>query len=219
MTTLASVSPSSASTGVAAAQAGVSKDEFLKLLVTQMQNQDPLKPDSDTAYVAQLAQFATLEQATNQTQLLQALGGQLSANAASQSVDLVGRTVTARFDHLTLSGSGAAPALRFTLDGAASQVSLVIKDAAGKVVRTVQTGPQGIGPQALAWDGRSDSGQALPAGAYSVTASAQTAAGQSVGVRTEVSGAVTGVSFASGRPVLVLGDAQVGLGDVVEVRR
>lgn len=206
-------------TGAAAASAGVSKDEFLKLLVTQMQHQDPLKPDSDTAYVAQLAQFAALEQATHQTQLLQALGQQLGASAAGQSVDLVGRTITARYDRVTLTGGGAPP-LRFTLDGAAAQVTLAIKDAEGKVVRTVHAGPQAAGAQTLAWDGRGDSGLALPAGEYRISVSARDARGASVAVRPEVSGAVTGVSFASGQPVLLLtGDAQAQLADIIEVRR
>lgn len=202
----------------AVASAGVvSKDEFLKLLVTQLQNQDPLKPDSDTAYVAQLAQFATLEQATNQTSLLQSLGGQLSANAATQSVDLVGRTVTARFDHVAITGNGA-PDLRFTLGAPAAQVTLTVRDSNNQIIRTVQGGPLAAGAQSLAWDGRGDGGQVLPAGSYKVSASARDAAGASVAINTDVSGVVTAVSFASGQPTLLFGNAQAQLGDVVEVR-
>jgi flagellar basal-body rod modification protein FlgD len=191
----------------------VKRDDFLKLLVAQLAHQDPLQPQSDTAFVAQLAQFAQLEQSQNQTELLGRMQGQLASQTGSQAVALVGREITARFDTI-LVGGGRVDPLQFVLDGPAKSVTLTIKDPSGRTVRTIKTGPLGAGHQSLSWDGRTDGGVALPAGSYRVAVAAEGAA-----ARSEIKGAVTGVSFADGRPVLLVGGARVQLGDVIMVSK
>jgi len=201
---------------------GTSRDDFLKLLVAQMSHQDPLQPETGTAFLAQLAQLAQTEQAQNQTALLKQIQGQLAATASGQAVGLVGHEVTARMSSVLLDGQGAPP-LQFTLDKPAASATLIIRDSKGNVVRTLRTGPLQGGVQTQMWDGRSDSGAVLPSGGYRFDVGAVDTAGAPVGARPEVKGAVTGVSFESGEPELVIGvgpgAVRVKLGDVALVSK
>jgi flagellar basal-body rod modification protein FlgD len=182
-----------------------------------MQNQDPMAPADDTAMVAQLAQFAALEQQTNQTQILTSIQQQLQSNASSQAVDLVGKQVVASFSSIQLTGTGTPAPLQFTLDSPAASVKLTIKDANGNLVRTLSGGAMAAGPESLAWDGNNSNGQPLAAGTYAVSVSALANNGGVVGARTQVSGRVSGVSYATGSPTLLLPGTQVNLGDVIQV--
>ena len=205
-----------ASTTASANSAIPTQSEFLKLLVTQMQHQDPLSPQDNTAFVAQLAQFASLEQAQNQTQLLTGIRQQLQTDAGSQAVGLVGKQVVASFRTIQVGGGSPAP-LQFTLDSAASSVTLTIKDAQGNVVRTLTTGALPAGPQLLPWDGKNASGVPLPQASYAVAIAAANSKGGVVGARPELSGRVTGVSYATGSPMLILPGVQVNMSDVIQV--
>ena len=151
-----------------AARSGTpTQTDFLKLLVTQLSHQDPLSPQSDTEFVAQLANFAALEQAQNQSAMLKDISDQLGAQAGGQAMSLIGREVTARFDSIALDGAKPDP-LQFTLDSDASSVTLNLRDARGNVVRTLKTGALKAGAQAVTWDGRGNGNQPLPAGIYQV---------------------------------------------------
>jgi flagellar basal-body rod modification protein FlgD len=192
------------------------RNDFLKLLVAQLSHQDPLAPQDGTAFVTQLSQLAQTEQSENQTAILQKIQGQLVASAGGQAVTLVGREVTARFNTVTLDGQGPSP-LQFTLDKDAASATLIVRDTKGNIVRTLRTGPLKGGVQLQLWDAKNDAGVRLPAGAYQVAVSAVDGAGAPVGARTEVKGAVTGVSFDSGQPELMIGAIRVKLGDVSQV--
>lgn len=200
--------------------AQVNKDDFLKLLVAQLSHQDPLAPQDDTAFVAQLAQFAQLEQSQNQTVVLEQLQALLAGQTGAQAVGLVGREVTARFSSLSIAEGAAVPPLQFTLDGDAASVTLILRDSQGNVVRTIRSGALKAGPQSLTWDGKGDSGAALTAGAYQIEVSAAAGNGAAVPARTEIKGPCLGVSFENGRPELLLaGGTRVQLGDVITVSK
>lgn len=220
MPTTSAISSAGAATPTVSRGAQVNKDDFLKLLVAQLSHQDPLKPQDDTAFVAQLAQFAQLEQAQNQTEVLTQLQALLAGQNGAQAVGLVGREVTARFSSLSIA-NGAAPApLQFTLDGDAASVTLILRDSQGKTVRTIRQGALKAGPQALTWDGKGDDGAALPAGTYQVEASAAAQNGAAVPIKTEVKGPCLAVSFENGRPELLLaGGIRVQLADVITVSK
>lgn len=192
------------------------RNDFLKLLVAQLSHQDPLQPQDSTAFVTQLSQLAQTEQSENQTALLRSIQGQLVASAGGQAVTLVGREVTARFSSVSIDGNGPGP-LQFSLDKDAASATLIIRDAKGNIVRTMRTGPLKGGVQVQLWDGKSDGGVSLPQGSYQVAVSAVDKAGAPVGAKTEVKGTVTGVTFESGQPELLVGAVRVKLGDVSQV--
>lgn len=192
------------------------KDEFLRLLTTQLTAQDPLSPMDSQAFVAQLAQFASVEQ-------LQGLGSRLDTllvgQAASNQMgvaNLVGKEVSYRTDRVALAGDGKPAPFQVSLEGAADEGVAILADATGRVVRTIPLGSRDGGAFTVAWDGLDDSGQPLPAGEYALTISA-TKDGAPVGSRANVRGTVTGVTFETGAPQLVIGGGRVALADVIEI--
>ena len=146
--------------GAASSQLG--QDAFLKLLIAQIANQDPLKPMDDTAFVAQLAQFSALEQAVSTNAKLDFLALQQRGVANTEVASLVGKSVTVKGDKVTLDGSNMAVPIHFTLGDSAKTVTVTIKDATGKTVRTMQLGERSQGVVSANWDGKDDNGMAQP---------------------------------------------------------
>jgi flagellar basal-body rod modification protein FlgD len=196
-----------AASGLAAATAqnqALGKDAFMKLLVAQISHQDPLKPMDDTAFVSQLAQFSALEQALGTNQRLDFMAAQQKGLANTDVALLVGKNVTVKGSTVALDGQGFAQPIHFTLNANADTVSVTIRDASGKAVRTMQTGAHQAGLTNLSWDGRDDNGVLQPAGAYTVSVDAKTSGGGAVDVSQETSGVLKSVSFADGYAKLVL---------------
>ena len=193
------------------------KDDFLKLLVSKLQNQDPLDPMSDESFVAELAQFSALEQMGNiadgiaEMNQLSYLQSQGMNNMMASS--LMGKEVKAEFSTLTLN-SGDKPNIYFTLDEAASDVTVAIKDASGKTIRTLTASDLAAGVGHITWDGKDTLGNRASAGSYSVTINATTASGETVDVDLNLVGIVDQVVYRDGAAYLVVDGVQVALGDV-----
>jgi flagellar basal-body rod modification protein FlgD len=192
------------------------KDQFLQLLMAQLAHQDPTAPTDGGAFVAQLAQFASLELQQNTNANLEGLlAGQAAANQTAV-LGLVGKQVLFRTDKVTLAqGSGTTTNAR--LGEAAAQVTAVITDSNGKAVRTLQLGPRAEGTMDVVWDGRDDQGTPQPAGEYTIRITAADQAGESIDVQQRSSGVVTGVSFEDGVPELLLGTQHLKLSEIVQV--
>jgi flagellar basal-body rod modification protein FlgD len=202
-----------AGTGVPA----TSKDEFLRLLVAQLQHQDPLQPQDGAQMVAQLAQFASLEQSAETNQRLAALADGQSSSIRSAMVGLVGRTVEAAADDIEIDPTGGPPALAARLDGPASKVELIVRDASGAEVRRIDCGASPGGLVAAAWDGTDAKGAPLPAGSYHVEVSATGTDGAPVGAHAVVRGLVSAVDFSDGNVLLRIGGVVVSPGAIATV--
>jgi flagellar basal-body rod modification protein FlgD len=203
----AAVSSAAASAAATSAGAGatpaVNQQQFMQLLIAQLKHQDPTQPVQGTEFVTQLAQFSLVEQSVNQTQQLGNINTQvagLSNDAASQ---LVGKTVTLNGTSTSFNGTVATPA-NATLQGPAAQILATITDSNGNVIRTLNVGPHAAGPITVAWDGRDNSGQPAPIGAYAVGITAADSNGGPVNVSQNVTGVVANVSFANGSPEITL---------------
>lgn len=168
---------SQASSGLASRNIAEVGDRFLKLLVTQMQNQDPLNPLDNAEITSQLAQLSTVEGIDKLNTSMSALSTQFRASQALQGAGLIGRSVLAAGTQLELGEAGAAGAV--DLAAKADLVRVDILDAGGKIVRSLELGAQEAGMARFTWDGKDSAGNALAAGVYdfAVTASA---AGQTV---------------------------------------
>ncbi|MCC6216233.1 MAG: flagellar hook assembly protein FlgD [Polyangiaceae bacterium] len=184
--------------------ADLGKDAFLKLLVAQIQHQDPLKPLEDTQFVTELAQFSALEQTLGINARLDLLATQNQGMANTQIAALAGSRVTVRGSMVTSSGNAGAVQVAFELQGAAESTRVQIVDAEGRVVRTLDLGDRPAGLVQATWDGRNDQGMLLPAGQYRVSVEAKSSGGGAVGVLQESSGLVEAVSFEKGYPLLHL---------------
>jgi len=193
------------------------KDAFLKLLMAQLQNQDPTNPVDNGQFIAQLAQFSSVEQLTGIGSKLDTLAvAQASANQL-QTAGLVGKDVTFRTDRVQLAGK--AVDVEASLSGAADAVVAVVTDASGRVVRTLPLGARGAGTTRFAWDGCDDRGTSLPAGEYRVALNASRKDGAAVAADLRGHGTVDGVNFEGDTPVLLVGGLQVKLSDVARIER
>lgn len=206
--------------GLTGAAKSLGKDDFLKLLVAQLQNQDPLKPQDNSAFVAELAQFSSLEQTVGINERLDALALQNQGLQNSNIVDMVGAMATVRGATVTAEGSGQPVAVSFELGAAADSVKVTINDLSGNPVRTIDLGSRAGGKTSLQWDGRNDQGIVQPKGPYTVSVTAKTKDGASISVDQETTGLITGVSFDKGYPVLHLqSGVNAPVGDLLKLER
>jgi flagellar basal-body rod modification protein FlgD len=146
------------------------QDRFLKLLVTQMKNQDPLNPMDNAQVTSQMAQISTVSGVEKLNATLAALGGNLLNAQALSSADVIGRGVLVPGSTLTLDGTHAP--LGIDLKGPADRVVVTIHDAAGRAVQTVNLGAQPAGVLNLAWDGATEAGPRASNGNYTFSVQA-----------------------------------------------
>ena len=191
------------------------KEAFMNLLVTQLTHQDPLEPMENTEFVAQLAQFSSLEQLWN-------VNGNLQANVLlTQSLQnslmsgLIDRDIRFEGNNIILNESGEGT-LYYTLNTAAV-VKVEILDANENVVRTLELGQRSAGNNQELWDGNDDFGQSLDSGVYSYRITATDHDGNDVFAQTYTVGTVTGVRFSGGNPILLIGDFEVSPSEIVEI--
>jgi flagellar basal-body rod modification protein FlgD len=194
--------------GAAAPTKALGQDAFLKLLMAQLKNQDPLAPTDGTQFVTQLATFSQVEQSVAQSTTLGTIATQLGGLSNAKASDLVGKTVTIAGKGMNWDGTFATSA-NVTLAGPAQQVTVTINDSQGTAVRTMKLGAKPAGSLPIPWDGMDNSGQPTPAGSYSVTVNATDANGQTVSAPQSVTGVVTKVSFDQGYPALTLASGAV----------
>jgi flagellar basal-body rod modification protein FlgD len=194
------------------------QEAFLKLLVAQLKNQDPLNPQQNSDFVAQLAQFSSLEQSIGINDRLDQLALQNQGMQNSEIVGLVGKQATVKGDIVTLSGQGAIVPISFTLSDAAQQSTIVIKDASGRLVRTIPVAAKAAGTVTVQWNGQNDSGNPQPAGPYKVTVTAKNGEDAPVALTQQTTGTIQSVSFDRGFPVVHLDNGvQAPVGDLLSV--
>lgn len=196
------------------------KNDFLRLLVVKLANQNPFEPMKDEDFIAQMAQFTQLEQLTNMNDLL---AESLTQNSLlSQSIvntmatQLIGRTVSVETSDIVLGSSGGVD-IRFDLAGAAADVTIEIVDESGSLVRALRPGAHPSGESTISWDGKMASGERATPGRYRLRIKAENADGESVPVRSYFSGVVDGVRYVNGAALLSVGDALIPMANVIAV--
>lgn len=212
---VSSLTNDTAQTGSAAAQLAGNFDNFLKLLTTQLSNQDPLSPLDATQFTTQLAQFSMVEQQINTNNKLGTLIGAQGVNQGATSVTFLGKMVEAQGNISELKNGSAE--WNYILQTGSAGTEIQILDSTGQVVRTIP-GEQGAGLHNLTWDGQDNDGNQLADGAYRIKVTALNSSGDPVGVSTSAVSQVTGVSFANGEVQLHTLVGTVALGDIISVR-
>lgn len=194
------------------------KDAFLQLLVTQLKNQDPLSPQDNTAFVAQLAQFSSLEATQNLSTSVDNIASQYQSSQALQASALVGRSVIVDSGSAVvdtskgLNGSVVVPASN-------SDTTIKVYDTKLNVVATIDMGAQDAGTKPFTWDGKAADGTVAPAGTYSFVATG-TADGAGTTLTTYLPATVNSVTMgvAGAEMTLNLADGtSVGLSKVQTV--
>ncbi|MBO9550278.1 flagellar hook assembly protein FlgD [Pseudomonas sp.] len=190
------------------------KDAFLQLLVTQMQNQNPLDPQDNSEFVAQLAQFSSLEGITSLNESVSAITSAMASSQALQASSLVGRSVIVQNDKAIVDTADSFNA-QFVVPQSISEAKVTITDKDGNTVKTIELGEQKAGYADFIWDGTNNKGEKVDPGTYTFTATT-TVDGKSVQMNTLLPAKVTSVSFnTTGEMVLNLaGVGKVSLSDV-----
>ena len=192
------------------------KNEFLKLLTAQLANQDPLSPTDNQAFIAQLAQFASVEQAEATNSRLDSLILAQAANNQTAVANLVGKDIVYKTDKVTL-GADSKATISGQLSGDASIVNAIITDANGKKIRTITQHDFKAGVVNFEWDGKDDAGNPVAAGDYKVQLTAADSSDHNVGIALRGRARATGITFENGIPELMLNGQRVKLSDVLEI--
>lgn len=215
MTTVSSATSSSptASSAAASARTSLAGDytNFLKLLTTQLQNQDPLSPMDTDKFTSQLVQYSQVEQQLATNDKLDTLATTAASASQAAAVNYLGSTIALNDALTELTSSGAT--VDYKLAGEATDVSLSFYNANNELVHT-QVGKLAAGRNTVTWNGMLDDGTPAPAGTYRVAIAAKNASGATVGSTVESSGTVTSVNFAKGGVTLGVGGATVPLASV-----
>ncbi len=208
----------SSATGAAAMKkaTGMNKDDFLKMFVAQLQNQDPLNPQDGTEFLAQLSQLTQVEQAYNTNTNLQNLLTAQSNMMVVSAVSFIGKEVTTEGSRFQVA-PGDQPVLNYKLSQPVEEVSVQVKDGAGNVVRTLTGGAAALGQHTMAWDGKDANNVAVPAGTYTFTVNGL-ANGQQVAGTPLVKGVVDGVRLDGASPILTVSGSDVQLSSVLQVK-
>jgi flagellar basal-body rod modification protein FlgD len=220
MTTVAPVTTNPAASAAAATtatdqtQLAGNFDTFLKLLTTQLQNQDPLSPMDSNQFTQQLVEFSQVEQQINTNTNLTTLINQGTSQSGAFAVNYLGKTVTVTNGNASLT-NGAAN-WNYNLGTQAAQTTLTVTDANGNAVYS-GPGLTAAGNNTFAWDGRSTNGTQVPDGVYTLQVAATAADGSTVTSSVSSKGVVSEVDMTSGTPKLIVGSMSLAVSDIAGV--
>lgn len=192
------------------------KEDFLHMLVAQLQAQDPLNPMDATGFTAQLAQFSSLEQLHNVNSSIEGLVTSQSIMQNSQAINFMGKTISALGNTIRVE-NGASTPIEVELSENADSAYINIYDAYGSFVRNLETGALSAGRQSIDWDGVDHLGNQALDGNYTFEVSTIDAQGNNIPTISYTTGIVTGVNFKNGTAFLLTENQEIPMGNVVEV--
>lgn len=170
------------------------KDAFLQLLVTQLKNQNPLDPQDNSAFVAQLAQFSSLEGITTLNSTVSSLAGNYNSSQALQASSLVGRNVIVQTNSVQLDDPSKGMTGSVTVPSSIAGGTVTISDSSGTAIRTIDLGSRAAGNASFTWDGKDKDGNLVKTGTYTVKANASIN-GTSTDMATYLPATVTSVTI------------------------
>jgi flagellar basal-body rod modification protein FlgD len=186
------------------------------LLTTQLQNQDPLNPMSNEEFVAQLAQFSSLEKLGGISDGLESLYlVNVSMNNAAMS-GLVGQDAVARSEQFHYDGEGEQ-SVAYDASSAAASATITLTDEDGNVVYSGEMGALAAGEGRWTWNGTTTDGRQAPEGIYTATITARDANGATVEVTGLVEGTVTEMDYSDGTARPSIDGVTVDIGDIVRL--
>lgn len=188
------------------------QDAFMKMLIAQLRNQDPLNPMDGTEFAVQLAQFSSLEQLQKLNTTMSSLPDYLGSFSNAQVANLIGSEATASGNVLEVSGS--ATKISYKLPSAIAGATINIYNAGGLLVDTIQIGSQKSGEQSITWDS-----SGFNSGNYTYSINAKDQNGNAVKADTYINGVVSGVSYKDNLSYLVINGKEVAFTDVIKINK
>jgi flagellar basal-body rod modification protein FlgD len=208
------LSSTTATTTTSSSSTSLTSDDFITLLCTELEYQDPTEPVDNTQMVDQMTQYSQLEQLTEMNDKMDTLTDSISSLSASYGLDYIGMDVEA--DGYTVNKDGDdISTLYLTLDDDAADLTLNIYDSSGSIVDTQTFSDIDAGTVSFDWDGTDYDGEEVDDGNYYILITATDANGDEVDCTTTTTGTVTGVSNTDDGVILTLDDGRtVNLADV-----
>jgi len=190
-------------------------DAFLTLLTAQLSNQDPLSPMDSTEFTNQLVQFSSVEQQIDTNENLESLLGLTQASINASVVSYIGKEIQAESSTVPLQDGNAK--FTYTLPTQAKKVNVIIKDAEGGIVKTME-GETGKGVHRLTWDGKDKDGVQLEDGAYSLEIQAEDTDGKQIeNIYTTATGVATSVASDGNDVLVATGSVLFGVNYIISV--
>lgn len=195
------------------------QDRFMKLLVTQLQNQDPMNPMDSAETTSQMAQINMVTQLSQLNTSLTSMMSTFSAQQTLQAAGVIGKSVLAPGSSVGFDGSAAVDFQANIPSGLRGGVVQIL-DSVGSVVREMEFGAQAFtGYGAFSWDGNKTDGTAAPGGNYTVKAYGVDSTGTATALETQTWQKVTSVALSGGSTQMVLADGSaVDLSAVAQIR-
>ena len=192
------------------------RDAFLKMLIAQLEHQDPLNPMQGADYSAQLAQFSSLEQLFQVNSNLETLATSLDPSGNENVLDYIGKQIMSEDDNLRLVEGKMTGGL-FTLEQT-EEIVISIYDDIGREIITLYPGKLDAGTHAVEWNGYDRTGVPVPDGNYRFELSAVGVGGAYMPIPAAASGTVTGVTYENGMPYLDVDGRSVDPATVIKVK-
>lgn len=209
MSTVASVTAAASTASKKGVEIG--KDVFLKMLVAQLKNQNPLNPMDGTDFAAQLAQFSSLEQLTNMSAQMEKLTSSIGSMVNGQLIEMIGSSVTAKGNSII--ADGTVKTLVYNLPGDVKSGDVSIYDSNSDLVARLPIGSAKAGLNTMVWNTSGRTGN------YTFAVTGVDLQGKPVNGTTMMSGTVTGVNFQSGSSTLVVNGQNIAFGDIVSITK
>jgi len=212
------VTTAAASAGTSLPTQSLGRDEFLRLLVTKLQNQDPLNPSEDTEFISQLATFSSLEQLISVNDNLQTIGVSQGQLINAQALNLIGKEALVESGNEVRIKDGVPDKIVYAMPRQADEASLTIRDPQGAIVRTIALQKDPQGRVTLDWDGKDEQGKLLPDGDYQIELHVTDTKGEPMAIGLYRSLRIDGVAFVDGDISLVSGDREIPFELILEIR-
>lgn len=207
-TTSGNGSTKAATTAESRTKLNANFDTFIKMLTTQLQYQDPLKPMDTTQFTNQLVMYSQVEQQLSGNEKLDKLISLSQGQGTNAALGYLGWEVSAQNSNLPLQNKLAN--FSITADAPATKVAISITDSAGKAVRGITADAGNKTELKFSWDGKDNNGNQLPDGAYKISVIVSDAAGAKINAKTYTSGVVTAIGLdSSGNTLLEMGDVKI----------
>jgi flagellar basal-body rod modification protein FlgD len=202
---------------------GKNFDQFLKLLVTQMQNQDPLEPMDASEFTNQLVQFSGIEQNIKSNTLLEKISGNQTSGLLRESASYIGQTVSIKSDKLVRGDTTTPSTFTYTNDRKYTNARITILDSSGKMVRMLDSVSGEVGIKTVVWDGKNTQGLPVPTGQYTIRAVGITKTGNgpndqtTTNLETTTTGVVSSSGIENGKIMLNVDGVPVSEDKVISI--
>jgi flagellar basal-body rod modification protein FlgD len=193
------------------------KDAFMKLMLTQMKNQDPTNPMQSHEMAAQLAQFTSLEQLQNVNTTLTDMKNAQAPTQSYQALNFIGKGVSGDSAKVFHADTDKAHDFRFTLPQDGAEVTIKVNDADGTTLRTYNLRDLKKGENKITWNAEDERGIRARTGDYQFVVEAKNAAGGKLAVTTAFEGTISGVNYTNEGPILLIGNQSIRLSDVKKI--